>query len=133
MLEFNPYSYDLHEDPYPIYKRLRDEAPAYWNDALGFWALSRHADVLAGFKDTALLSNSQGVSLERSSGGEASALASFLAMDPPRHDQMRALVARGFTPRRVAELEPRVREIAAAHIEAFIERGACDFIQDFAG
>jgi cytochrome P450 len=133
MVEFSPYSYDLHEDPYPTYKRLRDEAPAYWNDALGFWALSRHADVLAGFKDASLLSNAQGVSLERSSGGEASALASFLAMDPPRHDQMRALVARGFTPRRVAELEPRVRALATAHIDAFIERGTCDFIQEFAG
>jgi cytochrome P450 len=132
MLEFSPYSYDLHEDPYPIYKRLRDEAPAYWNDALKFWALSRHADVLAGFKDAALLSNEQGVSLERSSGGAAAALASFLAMDPPRHDQMRALVARGFTPRRVAELEPRIRALTAEHINRFIDRGACDFIQDFA-
>src|SRR5262245_29648341 len=132
-MEFNPYSYELHEDPYPVYKWLRDEAPAYWNDAIGFWALSRHADVLAGFKDSSLLSNAQGVSLERSSGGAASELASFLAMDPPRHDQMRALVAHGFTPRRVAELEPRVRELAAAHIDAFIERGSCDFIQEFAG
>lgn len=132
-LEFNPYSYELHEDPYPIYKRLRDEEPAYWNDTLRFWALSRHADVLAGFKDSSLLSNAQGVSLERSSGGAASELASFLAMDPPRHDQMRALVARGFTPRRVAELEPRVRALAAAHIDSFIERGTCDFIQEFAG
>lgn len=133
MLEFSPYSYDLHEDPYPIYKRLRDEEPAYWNEHLRFWALSRHADVLAGFKDSALLSNAEGVSLERSSGGAASELASFLAMDPPRHDQMRALVARGFTPRRVTELEPRVRALAAAHIDKFIERGSCDFIQEFAG
>lgn len=132
-LEFNPYAYETHADPYPIYRRLRDEAPAYWNDTLRFWALSRHADVLAGFKDTVGLSNAQGVSLERSSGGAASELASFLAMDPPRHDQMRALVARGFTPRRVAELEPRVRALANDHIDRFIERGACDFIQDFAG
>jgi cytochrome P450 len=133
MVEFNPYSYEFHADPYPIYQRLRDDAPAYWNETLGFWALSRHADVLAGFKDTALLSNVQGVSLERSSGGEAAALASFLAMDPPRHDQMRGLVARGFTPRRVAELEPRICELADQHIDRFIDRGTCDFIQEFAG
>ena len=72
----------------------------YRNDALSFWALSRHEDVLAGFKDPVTFSNAQGVSLERSSMGDASALASFLAMDPPRHDQLRALVSRGFTPRR---------------------------------
>jgi cytochrome P450 len=58
---------------------------------------------------------------------------SFLAMDPPRHTRMRALVSRGFTPRRIAELEPRIRELALRHIAAFVERGECDFIKDFAG
>ena len=81
MLEFDPYSYDVHEDPYPIYKRLRDEAPAYWNDRLGFWALSRHADVLAGFKDPVRFSSAGGVSLERSSQIDPSSVAFFIAMD----------------------------------------------------
>ena len=89
-IEFNPYSYELHEDPYPTYRALRDHAPVYRNDALGFWALSRHADVAAAFKDPLAFSNAEGVALERSSQAHASATASFLAMDPPRHDHMRS-------------------------------------------
>jgi cytochrome P450 len=134
MLEYDPYAYEMHEDPYPTYAALRAEAPAYWNDRLQFWALSRHADVLAGFRDTVRFSNRNGVSLDRaSSHPRAHAMMSFLAMDPPRHTRMRALVSRGFTPRRIAELEPRIRALANRHIDAFIEHGACDFIADFAG
>jgi len=133
MLQLDPYAWEFHEDPYPTYRRLRDEAPLYRNERLGFWALSRHDDVLAGFKDTAHLSNADGVSLDRAVDGAASDRASFLAMDPPRHDEMRGLVARGFTPKRVADLEPHIRAIATAHIDRFIERAECDFIREFAG
>jgi cytochrome P450 len=131
-IDFNPYSYDMHEDPFPTYGALREHAPVYRNDALGFWALSRYADVSAAFKDPVTFSNAQGVSLERSSMGDASALASFLAMDPPRHDQMRALVSRGFTPRRVSDLEPQIRASTTRLLDAFIAAGRCDVIQDFA-
>jgi hypothetical protein len=131
-IDFSPYSYELHENPYPTYRQLREHAPVYRNDALGFWALSRYEDVLNAFKDPQTFSNAEGVSLERSSAGVASRTASFLAMDPPRHDHMRALVSRGFTPRRVADLEPRIRELTAQHIDAFIQIGRCDIIQDFA-
>ena len=109
MFDFDPYAWDFHEDPYPVYRRLREEAPLYRSERLGFWALSRYDDVLAGFKDTEHLSNAKGVSLEKSSHPDPSQTASFLAMDPPRHDRMRSLVARGFTPRQVADLEPTVR------------------------
>ena len=129
---FNPYSYDIHENPFPTYQQLRTHAPVYRNEALGFWALSRYDDVLAAFKDPLTFSNAQGVSLERSSMGDASAVASFLAMDPPRHDQMRALVSRAFTPRRVADLEPQIRALATHHIDGFIGQGRCDIVQDFA-
>lgn len=132
-IEFNPYSWELHEDPYPTYRALREQAPVYRNDALGFWALSRHADVAAAFKDPLTFSNAEGVALERSSQAQASATASFLAMDPPRHDQMRALVSRGFTPRRVADLEPRIRQLTHAYIDQFAAAGACDLIRDLAG
>ncbi len=131
-IDFNPYSYDIHEDPFPVYRQLRTHAPVYRNDALGFWALSRYDDVLAAFKDTQTFSNAQGVSLERSSMSDPSAVASFLAMDPPRHDQMRALVSRGFTPRRVVDLESRIRALTAGHIESFVSAGHCDVIQDLA-
>ncbi len=133
MVEFSPYSYEIHEDPFPTYRELRRQAPVYRNDDLGFWALSRYEDVIAAFKDPLTFSNAQGVSLERSSSGDATAVASFLAMDPPRHDHMRGLVSRGFTPRRVADLEPRVRQLTAQYIDQFAQRGRCDFIQDFAG
>jgi cytochrome P450 len=90
--------------------------------------------VLAAFKGVEHFSNRHGVSLDREAFHEgADATMSFLAMDPPRHTRMRALVSRAFTPRRVAALEPRVRDIAVRHIEGFVERGACEFVSDFAG
>jgi hypothetical protein len=133
-VSFDPYSYEIHEDPYPTYRRLRDEAPVYRNADLGFFALSRHADVLAGFRDSDTFSNRHGVSLDADAWGPSAENAmSFLAMDPPRHTRMRALVSRGFTPRRVAALEPRIREIARTHLEALVAQGGGDFIADFAG
>src|SRR5688572_13314463 len=134
MVEFSPYAYAFHEDPYPVYARLREEAPVYHNAADGFWALSRHADVLDAFKSPRVFSNSRGVSIDPSARrGGARAGMSFLAMDPPEHTRFRALVARGFTPRRVAALEPRIREIAVTHLDALVSAGRFDVIADFAG
>ncbi len=134
MCEYDPYAYGLHEDPYPVYAELRAHAPVYRNERLNFWALSRHADVLAAFLDTEHFSNRNGVSLDPAAWTPAAqATMSFLAMDAPRHTRMRALVSRGFTPRRVADLEPRIRELARRHISRFIDAGRCDFIRDFAG
>ncbi len=131
---YDPYSYEIHEDPYPTYRRLRDEAPVYRNAELGFWALSRHADVLTAFRDGERFSNRHGVSLDPDAWSpQAENAMSFLAMDPPRHTRMRQLVSRGFTPRRVSALEPRIREIARAHLAALVEKGEGDFIADFAG
>jgi len=133
-LHYSPYDYAVHEDPYPIYERLRAEAPLYRNDELGFWALSRYGDVLDAFRDPARFSNSYGVSLDPSAfGPHAHRSMSFLAMDPPRHTRMRTLVSRGFSPRRVAEMEDRVRALARRHLDAALERGTFDFIGDFAG
>ena len=133
-LVYSPYAYEIHEDPYPIYARLRDEAPLYRNDELGFWALSRHADVIAAFRDIARFSSADGVSIDPSaSGPHAHRSMSFLAMDPPRHGRMRGLVSRGFTPRRVADLEPRIRQLAREYIEPAVEREQFDFIADLAG
>ncbi|MBU6215144.1 MAG: cytochrome P450 [Acidobacteria bacterium] len=133
-LRYNPYDYEIHEDPYPTYRRLRAEAPVYRNDELGFWALSRHADVTAAFRDSTRFSSRHGVSLDpAASGPHAHRTMSFLAMDPPRHTRMRALVSRGFTPRRVVELEDRIRALTVHHLEAAIEQGSFDFVGDFAG
>ena len=134
----DPYNYDFHEDPYPYYKRLRDEAPLYHNAELGFWALSRHADVLAGFRNSTALSNKFGVSLDPASRGPHAPLTmSFLAMDDPAHLRLRTLVSKGFTPRRIRELEPRVTEIANQHLDTMLARlgdgETVDYVTEFAG
>lgn len=134
----DPYDYDFHEDPYPYYQRLRDEAPLYRNGDLGFWALSRHADVLTGFRNSTTLSNKFGVSLDPASRGpHAAKTMSFLAMDDPAHLRLRTLVSKGFTPRRIRELEPRVTQIAVKHLDVMLEMAAAgatvDYVDEFAG
>lgn len=131
---FSPYDYAVHEDPYPTYARLRAEAPLYRNEELDFWALSRHHDVLDAFRDPNRFSNSHGVALEPSAfGPHAHRSMSFLAMDPPRHTRMRSLVSRAFSPRRVAEMEDRIRALTCRHLEPALARGSFDFVADFAG
>src|SRR5690606_6451203 len=99
-LVYDPYAYEIHEDPYPTYARLREEAPLYRNEAMGFWALSHHRDVMDAFRDNERFSSAHGVSLDpAASGPNAHRTMSFLAMDPPMHGRMRGLVSRGFTPR----------------------------------
>lgn len=133
-VSFNPYDYDFHEDPYPIYARLRDEAPLYRSEQSGFWALSRHEDVAAGFRDSTRLSSANGVSLDPAAyGPHAHKTMSFLALDDPRHQRMRALVSKGFTPRRVRDLEPRIEALTRHHLDPALRRGEFDFVADFAG
>ncbi|BBX21063.1 putative cytochrome P450 [Mycolicibacter terrae] len=135
----NPYDYDFHEDPFPYYRRLRDEAPVYRNEELNFWAISRHSDVLHGFRNSDALSNRDGVSLDPvSRGPHAQLVMSFLAMDDPQHLRLRTLVSKGFTPRRIRELEPKVVRLARQHLDTAIQPGpdgtcSFDFINDFAG
>lgn len=135
---FDPYDYATQEDPYPIYAWLRDEAPVYHNAELDFWALSRHADVHAAVRDDVTFSNRMGVSLDPSAWGpHAHRTMSFLAMDGAEQSRLRKLVSRGFTPRRVAELEPGIRRITAEHLDALLERSRdgedIEFVEDFAG
>ncbi|MFG1999318.1 cytochrome P450 [Spirillospora sp. NPDC048911] len=133
-VSYSPYDYAIHEDPYPTYARLRDEAPLYRNEELGFWALSRHADVAAAFRDHATFSSMNGVSLEPSAWGpHAHKTMSFLALDPPRHTRMRALVSKGFTPRRVKELEDGILELTRRYLDPLVDAGEGDFIETFAG
>jgi cytochrome P450 len=132
-LSFSPYDYEFHNDPYPLYARLRAEAPAYRNDELDFWALSRYDDVASGFRDFSAFSNANGVMVEPLMWGpDASRFLSFLAMDPPQHTAMRGLISRAFTPRRVAGLEPRIREIAGRYLDAAVDRRGFDFMTDLA-
>jgi cytochrome P450 len=133
----DPYDYDFHEDPYPYYQRLRDEAPLYRNEEQGFWALSRHQDVREGFRNSTTLSNKFGVSLDPvSRGPHASKTMSFLAMDDPDHLRLRTLVSKGFTPRRIRELESSVTALAVQHLDTMLEKadtGTVDYVAEFAG
>ena len=133
-LVLDPYDYDFHEDPYPYYRRLRDEAPLYRNDKLKFWALSRHSDVLQGFRNSTTLSNKFGVSLDPISRTlDAHKVMSFLALDDPAHLRLRTLVSKGFTPRRIRELEARVIEIAVEHLDIALQSETFDYVDEFAG
>jgi cytochrome P450 len=126
--EFNPYSRRLHADPYPAYARLRDEEPVCHNAKLGFWALARYDDVLAALKDWETYSSASGITLAAFSGLKPM----IILMDPPRQGELRKLLLKAFTPRRVAGLEARIREIARELIGAFAGRGACELMADFA-
>jgi len=133
-VHYSPYDYEIHEDPYPTYARLRAEAPLYRNDEFDFWALSRHADVLGAFRDPAHFSSRNGVSLDPAAyGPEAHRAMSFLAMDAPRHTRMRTLVSKTFTPRRVAELEPEIRALAVHYLDAALDKRTFDMVADVAG
>ncbi|MFI6905677.1 cytochrome P450 [Nonomuraea sp. NPDC050394] len=127
-LVYSPFDPAVIEDPFPVYARMRSEAPLYRNEALGFWALSRHADVAAALPDSDLYSSDHGPMIDPGAWGpKARSYLSFVAMDPPDHTRMRAIVARGFTQRRVAALEPMVRRMARAYVAAAVEKGSFDF------
>jgi cytochrome P450 len=126
---FDPYSYEHHEDPYPTYQRLRNEAPAYLDPERGFWALSRHADVRAAIDDWSTFSSTGGITLERRTENVEPML---IEMDPPRHTELRALVSRAFTPKRVAGLEEPIGDLARELSAGFVPGARVDVIEDFA-
>ena len=107
---YDPYSPELRADPYPVYRELRDNAPVYHNPEYDFWTLSRYADVMQALEKPLLYSSAQGIAVGVPSQ-MANVFESVITMDPPRHTQMRVLVNRAFTPRRIAALEPRILEV----------------------
>lgn len=125
----NPFSHEFQADPYPTYRRLRDEAPCYRNDELDFYALSRYQDVLEASQQPVLYSSAQGTSLEPLD--TSALLPMMIFMDPPIHDHQRKLVGRAFTPRAMSELEPFVRKCAAEFLEPLQEKGGGDFVEEF--
>lgn len=127
--EFDPFSNVFFNDPYPTYQRLRDEAPVYYNEKYGFYALSRHEDVAEAYKDFETFSSTRGVDLSMIKSDEP-VPPLIIMMDPPDHNRMRVLVSRVFTPRAIGAMEPMVREV----ITTFLDRcGQPDFdvVHDF--
>ncbi|MDQ6525842.1 cytochrome P450 [Nocardioides sp. LHD-245] len=137
-LVFDPYDYAFHEDPYPTYRRLRDEAPVFHAPADDIWVVSRHQDVFDVLRDDAVFSNRMGVSLDASAWNpEAHRVMSFLGLDGAEQSRIRKLVSAAFTPRRVRELTPEVQALTERYLErtfhANAEHGEADWIADFAG
>ena len=127
---YDPYDIEIDTDPYPIWKRLRDEAPLYVNDKHGFYALSRFDDVQKGLIDWRLLSSAKGSVLELIKSGMEIPPGSIIFEDPPSHDLHRGLLSRVFSPRRVRELEPKMREFCAETLDPHMGTGGFDFIAD---
>lgn len=131
-LVYDPSSYELHEDPFPIYRRMQDEAPLYRNAEMGFWALTRFDDVVAGLSDWSSLSSARGTLIEQiQSGGPPPDMMIF--SDPPRHEDLRRLIGRAFTPRRVAELDGTVRSMCEAWLDPMRQAGGGEIVAELAG
>lgn len=124
-LEYDPTDYDQQDDPYPLYRRLRDEAPCYHNERLGFYALSRYGDVLAAATDWRRYSSAAGIALD------VGPSPMIITMDPPRQTYLRGLVARSFTRRRIGALEPVVRRLARRLAEELPRHGTVDIVTGY--
>jgi cytochrome P450 len=129
-LEYDPYSYEIDLDPYPLYRRMRDEAPAYYNPRLDFWALTRFEDCHAAFLDWRTYSSAQGTVLELMDE-KAFAGSLIIFMDPPKQTRYRNLVSKAFTPARMRALEPRIREIAVDYLDRLVGLPRFDVVRDF--
>jgi cytochrome P450 len=129
-LYYDPYDFDIDADPYPVFKRLRDERPLYYNESLDFYAVSRFADVETSSIDWQTFSSARGSVLEIIRSGMEVPKGMFIFEDPPLHNLHRRLMARVFTARRVAVLEQRMRQYCAAALDPFIGSTGFDFVRD---
>jgi len=130
VLDWDPFDVDLDAAPHATWRRMRDEAPAYWNERYGFWALSRFADVQAAHRDVATFISGRGTVLELM-GEDLSRTGQMIFLDPPEHDRLRQLVSRAFTSRRVTGLESTIRAICAEDLDRFVGSGGFDYLADF--
>jgi cytochrome P450 len=119
------------DDPHATYDRLRAEDPVHWHEEGDYWALSRHADVVAVSRDPAGFCSGKGVLMEDRKR-EVMGADSILFLDPPRHQQLRNLVAHGFHPRRVNGLEPRVRELTRQLLDQVEPGQPVDWVETMA-
>ena len=130
-LYWDPYDTVIDTDPYPTWKRMREEAPVYYNEKFDFYAITRFADVEAASRDTDTFSSAYGTVLEML-GTSMAGTGQMIFMDPPEHTMYRQLVSRAFTPKRMAALDDYVREVCDELLDALEGRGEFDYVQDFA-
>ena len=129
-LYYDPYDFEIDADPYPVWKRLRDEAPLYFNEKYEFYALSRYEDVERCFVDWETYSSARGSVLEIIKADIEMPPGMFIFEDPPDHDLHRGLMSRVFTPRRLAAIEPKVRAFAARTLDPLVGQGGFDLIAE---
>jgi cytochrome P450 len=127
---YDPYDFEIDADPYPLWRRMRDEAPLYYNEKYDFYALSRFDDVEAASVDWRTYISSRGTVLELIKAAIEIPPGSIIFEDPPTHDIHRGLLSRVFTPRKVAAIEPKVREFCARSLDPLVGSGGFDFIRD---
>lgn len=126
---WDPYDHGLRIDPYDAWRRLRDEAPVYYNEKWDFYALSRFDDVLAASIDPHTFSSAKGITLDAI--GKDPATPIMIMMDPPQHDVLRKVVSPLFTPRIIRGLEDTIRNLCAQYLDPFVGSGGFDFVADF--
>ena len=129
-LYYDPYDFDIDTNPYPVWKRMRDEAPLYYNEEHDFYALSRYEDVAACLLDHETYSSAKGTIMELIKAGFEPPPGLFIFEDPPEHDIHRDILRRLFTPRAIAELEPKVREFTTQVLDPYVGKDGFDFITD---
>jgi cytochrome P450 len=128
---FDPYDVELNADPYPMFKRLREEAPLYYNAQHDFYAVSRYDDVCKALVDHETFSSARGAIVELIKANIDIPPGTVIFEDPPIHDVHRKLLARMFTPRKINALEPKIREFCAESLDPLVDAGRFDFITDF--
>ena len=129
---FDPYDVDINADPYPVYARLREEAPIYHNERFDFWTLSRHADVEKALLTWQTFSNTRSDILDIIKSGVELPPGVLLFEDPPEHTTHRGLMSRVFTPRRMAALEDQVRDFCARCLDPLVGSSGFDIIAELA-
>jgi cytochrome P450 len=126
----DPYDYNFHENPYPYYQRLRDEAPLYYNEKFNFFALSRYADVAPALNDWERFRSGRGTTADIMLSGFEIPPGIILWEDPPIHDLHRRLLSRVFTPRRMEAVEGLARQYCVRALDPHVGSGRFDFIED---
>jgi cytochrome P450 len=129
-LYYDPYDFEIDTDPYPIWARMREEAPLYYNEKYDFYALTRFDDVEKGLVDWRTYSSAKGTLLELIKADIDMPPGSIIFEDPPHHDVHRGILSRVFTPRKMAAIEPKVREFCAETLDPLVGSGGFDFIAD---
>ncbi len=131
-IEFDPFSDTFFDDPYDTYARLRDEAPVYFNETYGFYAVSRYADVVAVHADPERFVSSYGVTLEMLRKRQPVAVNMMIMMDPPEHTLHRRLVSQAFSRRAIGDLEPLVAGVIDGLLDGLVGRRQFDIVAEFA-